>query len=71
MCLRHKHFNWAGHSAIINPAKGGEGSSLTSIAATADNAATIARSVAAAEMTVADKNYTRDATANDKVTVSK
>ena len=46
--MRYKHCLWVWHIATVNPAEGGEGSSLASTASSADKAATVATSVAVA-----------------------
>ena len=66
MCLKHKHCLWVGNIATINPAEGGEGSSLASSAATTDKVIKARTSVATAAMTVADESCARAAAANDK-----
>ena len=71
MCLRHKHCNWVGHIATINPADGGEGSSLASTGGTTDKVVKARTSVAAAATTVADESCARVAAANDKAAVQK
>ena len=69
MCLRHKHCHWVGHIATINPADGGEGSSLASTAATMNMTVQTNTLVAAAATTVTDKSCARAAAANDKAAV--
>ena len=66
MCLKHKYCLWVGHITIINPAEGGEGSSLASTAATTDKAVKARTSTAAAVTTVTDKSCARAEAANDK-----
>ena len=66
MYLGHKYCLWVGHIATINPAKGGEGSSLASTASSADKVVTAATSAEVTATTVADKSCARAATANDK-----
>ena len=67
--MRHKHCHWVGHIATINPADGGEGSSLASTVATTDKTVKTSRSIAAAATTVTDKNCARAAATNDKAAV--
>ena len=64
--MRYKHCLWVWHIATVNPAEGGEGSSLASTASPADTAATVTMSVVASATTVADESCARAVAANDK-----
>ena len=68
MCLRHKQCHWVGHVATINPADGGEGSSLVGTVATIDMTVKTSTSLAAAATTVTDESCASAAAANDKAT---
>ena len=66
MCLRHKHCHWDGHVTTINPADGGEGSSLASTAVTMNMTVKTNTLVTVAATIVTDESCARAAAANDK-----
>ena len=66
--MRHKHCLWVGHIAIaiINPAEGGEGSSLARTAVTTDTAVKARMSEATMTSIVTDESCARAAADNDE-----